>query len=54
MTHNSKNRLYRIYCGMKQRCYNPNHINYNIYGKLGIHIYMRTGYGLLTILKPGQ
>lgn len=31
-------RLYRIWCGMKQRCYNPNNPKYKNYGGLGVTI----------------
>lgn len=31
-------RLYRIWCGMKQRCYNPNNERYIHYGNKGISI----------------
>lgn len=31
-------RLYSIYGGMKQRCYNSNHPRYKIYGGLGVSI----------------
>lgn len=31
-------RLYRIWAGMKQRCYNPNHPSYRSYGGRGITI----------------
>lgn len=31
-------RLYAIYCGMKDRCYNPNNKHYDIYGGRGIEI----------------
>jgi hypothetical protein len=34
----AKTRLYRIYMGMKTRCYNPNHVHYNKYGGKGIFI----------------
>ena len=34
----SKTRLYSIYSGMKQRCYNPNNQHYSIYGGKGITI----------------
>lgn len=34
----SKTRLYSIYSGMKQRCYNPNNQHYSIYGGKGIKI----------------
>lgn len=32
----SKSRLYKIYCGIKKRCYNPNALNYKNYGARGI------------------
>ena len=39
MVHNlSKTRLYSIYCGMKQRCYNPNNQHFSQYGGKGIFI----------------
>lgn len=31
-------RIYKIFCGMKQRCYNTNHKYYPIYGGRGIKI----------------
>ena len=34
----SGTRLYRIWCGMRQRCNNPNHKNYDIYGGRGIRV----------------
>jgi len=34
----SKTRLYQIYSGMKQRCYNPNNQHYSQYGDKGIAI----------------
>ena len=34
----SKTRLYKIYSGMKQRCFNPNVNNYKYYGGKGIAI----------------
>ena len=34
----SKTRLYNIYSGMKQRCYNPNNQHYQWYGGKGITI----------------
>lgn len=34
----SKTRLYKIWCGMKQRCYNKNDKRYNRYGKRDIKI----------------
>lgn len=39
ITHGMSNtRLYRIWCGMKKRCYNPKHKNYNSYGGRGISV----------------
>lgn len=34
----SKSRLYHIYSGMKQRCYNPNNNRYEYYGARGIQL----------------
>lgn len=34
----SGDRLYRVYNGMKQRCYNPNNPNYENYGGRGIRV----------------
>ena len=34
----SKTRLYRIWCRMKDRCYNPNDKRYNDYGGRGIRV----------------
>ena len=34
----SRTRLYRIWSGMKSRCYNPNAPKYNLYGGRGIFI----------------
>ena len=34
----SKTRLYSIFSGMKQRCYNPNNQHYKWYGGKGITI----------------
>ena len=34
----SKTRLYSIYSGMNQRCYNPNNQHYQWYGAKGITI----------------
>lgn len=36
--HETDTRLYRIWCGMKQRCNNPNHKRYKDYGGRGITI----------------
>lgn len=33
-----KHKLYRVYWGMKQRCYNPNQKHYNRYGGRGITV----------------
>lgn len=35
-------RLYNIYNGMKQRCYNPKHISYKYYGGKGITVEWKT------------
>lgn len=34
----SYTRLYKIYAGMKERCYNPNHHKFKSYGKRGVTI----------------
>lgn len=34
----SKTRIYRIYCNMKNRCYNPNNSSYENYGGRGIKL----------------
>lgn len=34
----SKTRLYRIWCGMRNRCSNPNQKNYRLYGGRGIKV----------------
>lgn len=34
----SKTRLYRVWAGMKNRCYNPEASNYQYYGALGINV----------------
>lgn len=34
----SNHPIYRIYCGMKQRCYNKNNSEYYLYGERGIKI----------------
>lgn len=34
----SKTRLYKIWCGMKERCYNPNNKRYHDYGGRGIRV----------------
>lgn len=34
----SKTRLYKIWCGMKERCYNPKNKRYNDYGGRGIFV----------------
>lgn len=37
--HGKRNeRLYNIWCGMKQRCYNKNHVRYSRYGGRGITV----------------
>lgn len=36
--HGSKDRLYRIWCGMRQRCNNPNHHAKQWYGGKGIKV----------------
>ena len=33
-----KTRIYRIWCGMKSRCYDPNHPKYPLYGSRGIKV----------------
>lgn len=34
----SHTRLYGIWSGMKDRCYNPNNISFETYGKIGVHV----------------
>lgn len=34
----AKERLYRVWCGMKERCYNPHNKNYKNYGGRGITV----------------
>lgn len=34
----SKTRLYRVWCGMKERCYNPKNKRYDDYGGRGIRV----------------
>ena len=34
----SKTRLYKIFCAMKNRCYNPSDHSYKYYGRKGIEI----------------
>lgn len=34
----SSTRLYGVWCGMKRRCYDPNHSGYKNYGARGIYI----------------
>lgn len=33
-----KTRLYRVWCSMKERCYNPNNKSYKNYGNKGIEV----------------
>lgn len=33
-----KTRLYRVWCGMRERCTNPQHNRYHLYGARGIHV----------------
>ena len=35
---NRRERLYIVWCGMKERCYNPNHNRYQTYGGRGITV----------------
>lgn len=37
-SHNSRTRLYTIWCGMRQRCDNPNRSAYPLYGGKGIRV----------------
>lgn len=37
-SHNSRTRLYTIWCGMRQRCYNPNRDSFGLYGGKGVTI----------------
>lgn len=34
----SKTKLYKVWCGIKERCNNPNHKSYNRYGGRGISV----------------
>lgn len=34
----SKHKLYKVFCSMRERCYNPNHRSYKDYGERGIRI----------------
>lgn len=34
----SHTRLYRVWQGMKERCYNPHHISYHLYGGRGVFV----------------
>ena len=36
--HDNKTRLYNIWCGMRQRCKNPNREHYNLYGGKGVKL----------------
>ena len=36
--HDNKTRLYSIWCGMRQRCNNPNRTAYNLYGGKGVKV----------------
>jgi len=36
--HDSRTRLYNIWCGMRQRCGNPNREAYNLYGGKGVKV----------------
>lgn len=37
-SHDNKTRLYTIWCGMRQRCNNPNHAAYYLYGRKGVQV----------------
>lgn len=37
-SHNNKTRLYGIWCGMRQRCNNPNREAYSLYGGKGVKL----------------
>lgn len=37
-SHEYRTRLYTIWCGMRQRCNNPNHQAYDLYGRKGIRV----------------
>ena len=37
-SHNNRTRLYSIWCGMRQRCSNPNHHAYGLYGGKGVNV----------------
>lgn len=47
----SKTRTYRIWCGMKTRCTNPNNPNYQRYGKRGITICERWMHSFANFLE---
>ena len=46
----SDTRLYGIYSGMKQRCYNPNNSHYKWYGEKGVDAFAE--YQRLTKSMP--
>ena len=37
-SHNNRTRLYTIWCGMRQRCNNPNRAAYKLYGGKGVKL----------------
>ena len=37
-SHNNRQRLYTIWCGMRQRCSNPNREAYKLYGGKGVKL----------------
>lgn len=50
----SRTRLYRIWIGMKGRCYNPNYIQYAYYGGKGIKVcdeWIQCGAGFLNFYQ---
>ena len=46
----SYDRLYRLFCSIKQRCYNPKHKGYKYYGGKGIKICDEWLYNFLNFL----
>ena len=48
---NYKTRLYRVWCGMKERCYRVNHPAYKNYGGRGIAICLKWRYDFNAFKK---